>query len=99
LSSEAFYNYVEKLSQGRLRVPDGRQGAEVDETTAKTLSFDALVKRWDKCINVGGGHVEKKCFFFPGSKITDSLLYNVIVTEHSEEGPCSQHEKKCSYQF
>jgi hypothetical protein len=21
--------------------------------------FDALVKRWDKCINVGGGHVEK----------------------------------------
>jgi histone-lysine N-methyltransferase SETMAR len=22
-------------------------------------NFDALVKRWDKCINVGGGHVEK----------------------------------------
>jgi hypothetical protein len=22
-------------------------------------SFDALVKRWDKCITVGGGHVEK----------------------------------------
>jgi hypothetical protein len=22
-------------------------------------SFDALVKRWDKCINVGGGYVEK----------------------------------------
>jgi hypothetical protein len=21
--------------------------------------FDALVKRWDKCINVGGGYVEK----------------------------------------
>jgi hypothetical protein len=21
--------------------------------------FDALVKRWDKCINVGGGHFEK----------------------------------------
>jgi hypothetical protein len=21
--------------------------------------FDALVKRWDKCINVGGGDVEK----------------------------------------
>jgi hypothetical protein len=27
--------------------------------------FDALVKRWDKCINVGGGHVEKE-MFFPG---------------------------------
>jgi hypothetical protein len=21
--------------------------------------YDALVKRWDKCINVGAGHVEK----------------------------------------
>jgi hypothetical protein len=21
--------------------------------------FDALVKRWNKCINVGGGYVEK----------------------------------------
>jgi hypothetical protein len=21
--------------------------------------FDALVERWDKCINVGGGYVEK----------------------------------------
>jgi hypothetical protein len=21
--------------------------------------FDALVKQWDKCINVGGGYVEK----------------------------------------
>jgi hypothetical protein len=25
--------------------------------------FDALVKQWDKCINVGGGYVEKKKFF------------------------------------
>jgi hypothetical protein len=25
-------------------------------------SFDALIKRWDKCINVSGGYVEK-CFF------------------------------------
>jgi hypothetical protein len=24
-----------------------------------TVGFDALVKRWDKCINVGGGYVEK----------------------------------------
>jgi hypothetical protein len=23
------------------------------------VGFDALVKRWDKCINVGGGYVEK----------------------------------------
>jgi hypothetical protein len=25
--------------------------------------FDALVKRWNKCINVGGGYVEKYMFF------------------------------------
>jgi hypothetical protein len=24
--------------------------------------LDALVKRWDKCINVGGGYVKNKCF-------------------------------------
>jgi hypothetical protein len=26
--------------------------------------FDALVKRWDKCINAGEGYVEKYMFFF-----------------------------------
>jgi hypothetical protein len=31
--------------------------------------FDILVKRWDKCIIVGGGYVEKQ-MFFPGSNIT-----------------------------
>jgi hypothetical protein len=23
------------------------------------VGFDALVKRWDKCVDVGGGYVEK----------------------------------------
>jgi hypothetical protein len=27
------------------------------------VGFDALVKRWDNCINVGGGYVEKEMFF------------------------------------
>jgi hypothetical protein len=27
--------------------------------------FDTLVKRWDKCISVGGGYVEKQMFFSP----------------------------------
>jgi hypothetical protein len=30
---------------------------------------DALVKRWDKCISVDGGYVEKQ-MFVPGSNIT-----------------------------
>jgi hypothetical protein len=28
--------------------------------------FDSLLKRWDKCINVGGGYVEKLCSFQVG---------------------------------
>jgi hypothetical protein len=36
--------------------------------------FDALVKRWDKCINVGWGYVEKSKFF-PGSNITCFTFY------------------------
>jgi hypothetical protein len=24
-----------------------------------SVGFDALVKRWDKCINVGGGYIKK----------------------------------------
>jgi hypothetical protein len=34
----------------------------VAETTFKifyAVGFDALLKRWDKCINVGEGYVEK----------------------------------------
>jgi hypothetical protein len=36
--------------------------------------FDALVKRWDKCISVGGGYVEKY-MFLPGSNITCCTFY------------------------
>jgi hypothetical protein len=48
--------------------------------------FDVLVKRWDKCINVGGGYVEKEmvfhvrishglCFIFICEVFTDSSSY------------------------
>jgi hypothetical protein len=57
------HNWVEKFSQGCLKVTDDAQpGAEVAETTVKifyAVGFDALVKRWDKCINVGGGYVHE----------------------------------------
>jgi hypothetical protein len=36
--------------------------------------FNALVKRWDKCIHVAGGYV-KKYMFFPGSNITCFTFY------------------------
>jgi hypothetical protein len=40
----------------------------VAHTTVKILvlvcrSFGALVKRWDKCMNVGGAYIEKYMFF------------------------------------
>jgi hypothetical protein len=31
--------------------------------------FDALKKRWNKCISVGGEYVEKLMFSFPGSDV------------------------------
>jgi hypothetical protein len=36
--------------------------------------FDALVKRWDKCINVGGRYIEKY-MFLPHSNITRFTFY------------------------
>jgi hypothetical protein len=56
----------------------------VAETTIKKLlccaaGFDALVKRWDTCISVGGGYVEKQTFF-PGSNITFFYVLYPFVT-------------------
>jgi hypothetical protein len=63
LSSIAVQNLAEKFPQGLYKVADDAQsGAEVAETTVKNFysaGFDALVKRWDKCINAGGRYVEK----------------------------------------
>jgi hypothetical protein len=63
LSRKAVHNWVEKFSQGHSKVADDAgPGAEVAETTVRRFcaaGFDALVKRWDKCISVGGGYVEK----------------------------------------
>jgi hypothetical protein len=36
--------------------------------------FNALVKRWDRCINLGGGYVDKY-IFFPGSYMTYFKFY------------------------
>jgi hypothetical protein len=45
LSREAVHNWADKFTQGRSKVA----GA----------GFDARVRRWDECMNVGGGYVEK----------------------------------------
>jgi hypothetical protein len=63
LSRKAVHKWIEKFSQGLWKVADDdRPGAAVAETTVKRLlcwGFDALVRRLDKYISVGGGYVEK----------------------------------------
>jgi hypothetical protein len=66
LSRKAVHNWVEKFSQGRSKVADDiRPGLPVEilvATTARYLyasGFDALVKQWNKWINVDGEYIEK----------------------------------------
>jgi hypothetical protein len=77
-SCKAVHNLVEKFSRKRSKVADdARPGAELAHTTAKDFyaaGCDALLKRWDKCINVGGGYVEK-CMFFPVPNIACLTFY------------------------
>jgi hypothetical protein len=78
LSSKAVGKWEENFSERRSKVAeDARPGAEVAETTFKNFyaaGFDALVKRWDKLINDGGGYAEKQ-IFFSVSNITYFTFY------------------------
>jgi hypothetical protein len=49
------------------------------------VGIDAMVKRWDKCINVGGGCVEICMFFFPCSNITKDEMGGSCSTNGGEE--------------
>jgi hypothetical protein len=51
-----------------------RKGLRQQSKDFYLAGFAALVKRWDKCINVGGGYVEKY-MYFPGSNITYFTFY------------------------
>jgi hypothetical protein len=66
LSHKAVHNWVGKFSERRSKVADdSRPGYPVEIATETTIKdfyaagFDSLVKRWDKCINVGEEHVEE----------------------------------------
>jgi myo-inositol catabolism protein IolC len=65
LSRKAVHNWVEKFSQGRSKFADDetevrkwlrQQSKDFYEYAA---GFDALVERWDKCINASRGYVDK----------------------------------------
>jgi hypothetical protein len=78
LSRKAVHNWVEK------RDKHFADGEEVETEVQKWLiqqskdfyitGFDTLIKRWDRCINVGGGYVEKR-MFLPDSNITSFMFY------------------------
>jgi hypothetical protein len=48
---------------------DVRKRLRLQSKDFHAAGFNAQLKRWDKCINVGGGYVEK-LMFLPGSNIT-----------------------------
>jgi hypothetical protein len=63
LSRKAVNNWVEK--NGKRFADDEEVETEVRKRLRQqskdfyAAGFDALVKRWDKCVRVGGGYVEK----------------------------------------
>jgi hypothetical protein len=63
LLHKAVHKWVEKFSQGRSKVtddePEVRNWLRQQSKDFYAAGFNALVKRWDKCISVGGGYVEK----------------------------------------
>jgi hypothetical protein len=62
-SRKAAHIWVKKSSQGRSKVADDetelRKWLRQKPRDFNAAGFDALVKRWDKCINVCGGCVER----------------------------------------
>jgi hypothetical protein len=63
LSRKTVHNWVEKFSEGRSKVTDDekevRKWFTQQTKDFNAVGFDAMVKRWDKRINVGGGYVTK----------------------------------------
>jgi transposase len=63
LSRRKVYNWVEKFSEGRSKVSDDEtevlKWLRQQSRDFYAVSFEALVKRWDKCFSVGGEHVEE----------------------------------------
>jgi hypothetical protein len=57
LSCKAFHNWVANFPLMTKRLK--REWLRQQSKDLYPVGFDALVKQWDKCINVGGGCVEK----------------------------------------
>jgi hypothetical protein len=62
-SRKVVHNWDEKFPQGRSKLADDetevRKWLRQQSKDFHAAGFGALVKRWDKCINVCEGYVEK----------------------------------------
>jgi hypothetical protein len=65
LPRKAVHSWFQKFSQGRSKITvDVRPGRRsLRRKDFYAAGFDELIKRWEKCIGVGGGYVGEKCFF------------------------------------
>jgi hypothetical protein len=63
LSRKGVHNWVKKFSHGLSKAADDamevRKWLRQQSKGFYAASFDALVKRWDKRINIGGDYVDK----------------------------------------
>jgi hypothetical protein len=74
LSRKAVHSWVTNSSLMTKRLKRrGGSGWDNAQKDFYAAGFDALVKRWDKCINIGGGYVKK--YFSPVSNITCFTFY------------------------
>jgi hypothetical protein len=70
LQRQTVHNWAVNVSLMTKRLKR-RCGSDSDNSQKTSMLWHStqLVKRWEKCMNVGGGYVEKEVFF-PGSNIT-----------------------------
>jgi hypothetical protein len=63
LPLKAVHNWVDKflkdIRKSQMMPDELRKWLRQQSRDFYAAGFEALVKRWDKCINVGGGYVEK----------------------------------------
>jgi hypothetical protein len=52
-------NYLKDVRKSQMMPDQIRKCPRQQSKHFYAAGFDALVKRWDKCISVGGGYVEK----------------------------------------
>jgi hypothetical protein len=52
-------NYIKDDQKSQMMPEQARKWPRQHSKDLYVVCFDALVKRWHKCMNVGGGYVEK----------------------------------------